>query len=65
MSQPKAVLMDEGTVRRTMVRMAHEITEKNKGVENVCLVGIRRRGEPMARLLQQHIERSQGAADPR
>ncbi len=64
MSQPKAVLMDEGTVRRTMVRMAHEITEKNKGVENVCLVGIRRRGEPMARLLQQHIERIEGVSVP-
>ena len=60
----KAVLMDEATTRRTLVRMAHEITEKNKGVEDVCLVGIRRRGEPMARLLQQHIERIEGVTVP-
>ncbi|MBP3396709.1 MAG: bifunctional pyr operon transcriptional regulator/uracil phosphoribosyltransferase PyrR [Clostridia bacterium] len=56
--------MDEATTRRTLVRMAHEITEKNKGVEDVCLVGIRRRGEPMARLLQQHIERIEGIIVP-
>ncbi|MBQ2780287.1 MAG: bifunctional pyr operon transcriptional regulator/uracil phosphoribosyltransferase, partial [Clostridia bacterium] len=49
----KAILMDESTTMRAITRMAHEITEKNKGVDDLCLVGIRRRGEPLAKLLQE------------
>lgn len=56
----KTVLMDEATMMRALMRMAHEITEKNKGVEDVCLVGICRRGEPLARKLQQNIEKIEG-----
>ena len=48
--QKKTQLMDEAQMRRTVTRMAHEIIERNKGVEDVVLVGIRRRGEPIARL---------------
>ena len=44
----KAELMDEAAVRRALVRISHEITEKNKGTEDVVLVGIRRRGMPIA-----------------
>ena len=40
----KAQLMDEGGVRRALIRIAHEILERNKGAEDICLVGIRRRG---------------------
>ncbi len=60
----KAVLMDEATTTRTLMRMAHEITEKNKGVSDLCLVGIRRRGEPLARRLQANIERIEGVQVP-
>ena len=42
--------MDEAQVRRTVTRIAHEIIERDKGVEDVVLVGIRRRGEPIARV---------------
>ena len=44
----KARLMDEAAMNRALMRISHEIIEKNKGVENVVLVGIRRRGVPMA-----------------
>ena len=44
----KARLMDEAAVKRALMRLSHEIAERNRGVENVCLVGIRRRGEPLA-----------------
>ncbi len=60
----KAILMDEATTMRAITRMAHEITEKNKGVDDLCLVGIRRRGEPLARLLQQRIESIEGISVP-
>lgn len=60
----KAVLMDEATTNRTLMRMAHEITEKNKGVADVCLVGICRRGEPLARRLQENIARIEGVTVP-
>ncbi|MBQ1808249.1 MAG: bifunctional pyr operon transcriptional regulator/uracil phosphoribosyltransferase, partial [Selenomonas sp.] len=43
----KAVLMDSEGIRRALTRISHEIVEKNKGVENIALVGIRTRGVPI------------------
>ena len=60
----KTQLMDEAQMRRTVTRMAHEIIERNKGVEGVALVGIRRRGEPIARMLADAIERVEGTRRP-
>lgn len=51
----KALLMDEPAVQRALARIAHEIIEKNGGCDNLCLVGIRRRGEPLARMLARNI----------
>ena len=53
----KAKLMDEAAMSRALMRIAHQITEKNKGVENVVLVGIRRRGEPIAELIRENISK--------
>jgi pyrimidine operon attenuation protein/uracil phosphoribosyltransferase len=53
----KAQLMSESEIERTLVRLAHEIVEKNNGVENLGLIGIRRRGVPMAQRLANLIER--------
>ncbi|MCI0353254.1 MAG: bifunctional pyr operon transcriptional regulator/uracil phosphoribosyltransferase PyrR [Acidobacteriales bacterium] len=57
----KAQLLSASEIQRTLVRLAHEIVEKNNGVSNLALVGIRRRGVPLAerlsRLIQQ-IERT-------
>ena len=62
--QKKTQIMDEAQMRRTVMRMAHEIIERNKGVADVVLVGIRRRGEPIARMLAEAIERVEGARLP-
>ena len=56
--------MDEAQVRRTVTRIAHEIIERDKGVEDVVLVGIRRRGEPIARMLAEAIARVEGTQVP-
>lgn len=47
--------MDADAMRRAIVRIAHEIIERNKGVENVVLVGIRTRGVPIAERLAAAI----------
>ena len=57
MSTVKAVLMDEAAVGRALTRIAHEIIERNDGCQNVCLVGIRRRGVPLAQRIAENIER--------
>lgn len=51
----KNVIMDADAMRRAIVRIAHEIIERNKGVENVVLVGIRTRGVPIAERLAAAI----------
>ena len=60
----KNQLMDAAQLRRCVTRMAHEIIERNKGVEDVVLVGVRRRGEPIAKMLRQMIERFEGVSVP-
>ena len=60
----KAQLMDEAALSRALMRISHEITEKNKGVENVLLVGIRRRGEPIARRIGDNIRRIEDTEVP-
>ena len=44
----KAEIVDADGLRRIITRIAHEIVERNKGVEDLVLVGIRRRGVPLA-----------------
>jgi len=53
----KAQLMSASEVERTLIRLAHEILEKNNGVEDLALVGIRRRGVPLAERLSKIIQR--------
>lgn len=53
--QEKTVLMRESEIKRTLVRIAHEIVEKNKGVSNLALIGIRTRGVFLAKRLAQEI----------
>lgn len=60
----KSEIMDENACTRTLARMTHEIIEKNKGVENLCLVGIKRRGVPLADRLAENIKRFEGADVP-
>lgn len=60
----KTVLLDEQGIRRSLIRIAHEIIEKNKGVGDILLVGIRTRGVPLAEALATEIERIEGVKVP-
>ncbi|MBM7598666.1 pyrimidine operon attenuation protein/uracil phosphoribosyltransferase [Virgibacillus halotolerans] len=51
----KTVLLDEAAINRALTRIAHEIVEKNKGGENLLLVGVKTRGVPLAERLQEKI----------
>lgn len=52
----KAQLMDEKAMGRAITRVSHEIIEKNKGIEDVVLVGIRTRGVPIANRVAKKIQ---------
>jgi len=56
----KAIILDKDTLNRTITRIAHEILEKNKGVANLCLIGIRNRGVYLAQRLAENIKRIEG-----
>ena len=51
----KAQLMDFNDIRRAIVRIAHEVIERNQGVSDLAVVGIRTRGVPLARRLADAI----------
>jgi pyrimidine operon attenuation protein / uracil phosphoribosyltransferase len=53
----KAQLMSASEIERTLIRLAHEILEKNNGVEHLAFVGIKRRGVPLAERLARIIQR--------
>jgi pyrimidine operon attenuation protein/uracil phosphoribosyltransferase len=56
--------MDADRMSRTLARIAHEIVERNRGIEELALVGIRTRGVPIARRLAQAIGEINGHAVP-
>ncbi|TQS75635.1 bifunctional pyr operon transcriptional regulator/uracil phosphoribosyltransferase PyrR [Ornithinibacillus gellani] len=51
----KTDILDQPAIQRALTRIAHEILERNKGGENLLLVGIKTRGVPLAKRLQQKI----------
>ena len=60
----KAVLMNRAEITRALTRIAHEIVERNKGAENLALVGIHTRGVPLAERLAALIESFEGEGPP-
>jgi pyrimidine operon attenuation protein/uracil phosphoribosyltransferase len=56
----KAQIMDEISVERAIVRIAHQIIEKNHGIDNLCIIGIKTRGVPIARRLVKAIKSIEG-----
>lgn len=60
----KATIMDAPAMQRALTRIAHEIVERNRGVENIALVGVRRRGLPLAERIAARIETIEGAKPP-
>lgn len=60
----KTVILDEKAIGRATTRIANEIIEKNKGVENIALIGIRTRGYPFAERLRKKIKDIEGKEVP-
>jgi len=60
----KVQIMDQEGIRRALTRIAHEILEKNAGTEDLVLIGIRRRGVPLASRLSEKIKEIEGTSIP-
>ncbi len=60
----KSVLMDEAAVKRALIRISHEIIERNQGLDNVALIGIQRRGVPMAKFIRDYLNEIEGVKVP-
>ncbi|MCY7770479.1 bifunctional pyr operon transcriptional regulator/uracil phosphoribosyltransferase PyrR [Bacillus haynesii] len=58
--QEKAVVLDEQAIRRALTRIANEMIERNKGMNNCILVGIKTRGIYLAKRLAERIEQIEG-----
>lgn len=56
----KAVILDEQAIRRALTRIAHEMIERNKGMNDCILVGIKTRGIYLAKRLAERIEQIEG-----
>ena len=61
---PKAVIMDDTAVQRALTRIAHEIVERNEGVEDLAIVGIVTRGDILARTLAEQVRQIEGMEVP-
>ncbi|HUC93111.1 MAG TPA: bifunctional pyr operon transcriptional regulator/uracil phosphoribosyltransferase PyrR [Paenibacillus sp.] len=64
MSEERHVIMDEIGIRRALTRIAHEILEKNKGIDDCAFVGIRTRGIYLARRIAERIAEIEGRTVP-
>ena len=61
---PRAHVMSAADVRRAVTRIAHEIVERNHGLDGVALVGLQTGGGPLARRLADALERIDGTSVP-
>lgn len=60
----KAALMDKSAIERALKRISHEILEKNNGCNNICIIGIKRRGVAIASVIADNIEAIEGVRVP-
>src|SRR5699024_35495 len=60
----KTTLLDQAAMERALTRIAHEILEKNKGGDHLVLVGIKTRGIPLTKRLQEKIRQIEGITVP-
>ena len=60
----KTMIMDEAAMRRALARITHEIIERNRGAEDICLLGVKRRGIYLAQMLSENIKRFEGVDIP-
>jgi pyrimidine operon attenuation protein/uracil phosphoribosyltransferase len=61
---PPGVIMDERDIARALKRVAHEIVERNRGVENIVLAGIPTRGVPLAQRIAENLKSIEGRDVP-
>ncbi|NWF77337.1 MAG: bifunctional pyr operon transcriptional regulator/uracil phosphoribosyltransferase PyrR [Chloroflexi bacterium] len=61
---PEKILLTSREIGRALSRIAHEIVERNKGAEDVVLVGMRTRGVPLAKRIAEIIEGFEGISIP-
>ena len=64
MSKEKTVLIDKKTISSSIVRLAHEINERNKGLEDLVLIGIQTRGKPLSKRIQNELFNISGIEVP-
>lgn len=62
--QKPILVMDAKTISRALIRIAHEIVEKNKGAENMAVIGIQNRGAYLAERVAELIEEIEGVQIP-
>ncbi|HLR01872.1 MAG TPA: bifunctional pyr operon transcriptional regulator/uracil phosphoribosyltransferase PyrR [Virgibacillus sp.] len=60
----KTEIMDAQAIDRALTRIAHEIVEKNKGVDDLLLVGIRTRGAPLAKRVHEKVKQIESLSVP-
>ena len=60
----KARIMEEDAINRSLKRISHEIIEKNSGGDNLCLIGIKTRGIPLAYRIAENIKKIEGTEVP-
>jgi pyrimidine operon attenuation protein/uracil phosphoribosyltransferase len=63
-TRPSATVMDADEMRRAWTRVAHEVLERNKGVQNLAVIGILTKGAPLAQRLADAIQRIEGTPVP-
>ena len=64
MDKFKAILMDEAAIGRALKRISHEILERNNGSDDICIVGVKRRGVPLAQIIADNIYNIEGVKVP-
>lgn len=60
----KASLLDDKAIKRSLIRISHEIIERNKGAKDIILVGIKSRGYPLAERISNEIFKIEGIKVP-
>ncbi len=60
----KTMIMDEAAMRRALARITHEIIERNRGADDICLLGVKRRGIYLSAMLAENIKRFENTDVP-
>ena len=56
-TKEKGTVMDEAQIKRALARISHEILERNRGAENLVIIGVRKRGDSLAKRIKDYIKK--------